>query len=278
MIDSKHVLIVVVLSLATFAAPAAGLDLDDRHTDATQRDLVETAVAAGKFNTLLAAAKAVGLVEALQGKGPLTVFAPTDEAFAKLGSATIESLLRPENRGKLAAILKYHVVAGRVSASDAVRASSATPLLAKTKLTFTIREGRLRVQDATVIANDVGASNGVIHVIDSVLMPPETAIPQPRGRKVIGVYLDTPGQALAAQLGIDRRKASVVTSTTKRGNARAAGLKQYDVIVGFDRLDGSNKSLTAAKKARAVGEIMDLTVIRRGKRITVHVPVGLDPH
>ena len=132
--------------------------------------IVELASKAGSFKTLLAAAKAAGLVEALSGDGPLTVFAPTDAAFAKLPKGTVESLLLPENLAKLQTILKYHVVAGRVDARAAIGAGKAATLMGQ-ELTFEIREGRLCVNGANVVANDLPARNGVVHVIDAVILP-----------------------------------------------------------------------------------------------------------
>jgi uncharacterized surface protein with fasciclin (FAS1) repeats len=136
-----------------------------------KKNIVETAVAAGSFNTLVAAVKAVGLVEALSAPGPLTVFAPTDEAFAKLPAGTVESLLKPENKDKLTAILTYHVVAGKVPASEAMKLSSAKTLQGGT-LALNVKDGALFVNESKVLAADVAASNGVIHVIDTVLLPP----------------------------------------------------------------------------------------------------------
>ncbi|MEZ6185914.1 MAG: fasciclin domain-containing protein [Planctomycetota bacterium] len=136
------------------------------------KDLVETAQHAGQFETLLAAAKAAGLVEALQGEGPLTVFAPSDAAFAKLPEGTVASLLRPENRAKLAAILKAHVVSGRIDSAAALKAGEATTL-GGAAWTIGNDEGAVRVGPATVLQADVYAANGVIHVIDQVLIPAE---------------------------------------------------------------------------------------------------------
>ena len=140
-----------------------------------------TAIKAGNFKTLVAAAKAAGLVEALSGKGPLTVFAPTDDAFAKLPAGTVESLLKPENKAKLASILKYHVVAGRVYATDALAAGKATTLQGDT-VKIAVNGKAAMVNGAKLIATDLDASNGVIHVIDSVILPPEktSAIPPRR--------------------------------------------------------------------------------------------------
>ncbi|MEM1331372.1 MAG: fasciclin domain-containing protein [Planctomycetota bacterium] len=133
-------------------------------------NIVETAQNAGTFNTLIAAAKAAGLAGALTSDGPLTVFAPTDDAFAKLPAGTVESLLKPENRDQLAAILKYHVVSGRVYADQAVTASSADTLQGDS-VNISVAEGGVKINDARVVAADIDASNGVIHVIDSVLLP-----------------------------------------------------------------------------------------------------------
>ena len=134
-------------------------------------DIPTTAAKAGSFKTLLAAAKAAGLVEALSGKGPLTVFAPTDEAFAKLPEGTVASLLKPENKGQLAAILKYHVVPGRVYSTDALAAGQAATLQGG-KIKITASDSGAKVNDANLVATDIDSSNGVIHVIDAVILPP----------------------------------------------------------------------------------------------------------
>jgi transforming growth factor-beta-induced protein len=133
-------------------------------------DLVALASQAGTFKTLLAAAQAAGLAATLASDGPFTVFAPTDEAFAKLPKGTVETLLQPENRDRLTAILKHHVVAGRIDARSALGAGTATTLNGST-LEITLAKGRLTVGGATVLANDLLASNGIVHVIDAVLLP-----------------------------------------------------------------------------------------------------------
>jgi uncharacterized surface protein with fasciclin (FAS1) repeats len=134
------------------------------------KNIVQVAASAGSFNTLLAAAKAAGLAELLGSEGPFTVLAPTDEAFEKLGPDTIASLLKPENREKLAAILKFHVIPGRIFARDAITAGHAATAAGGT-LVFDIRDARAVVNGVSIIATDVDASNGVIHVIDTVLLP-----------------------------------------------------------------------------------------------------------
>ena len=133
------------------------------------KDIVAVASGAGSFNTLVAAVKAAGLVETLQGTGPFTVFAPTDEAFAKLPKGTVESLLKPENKEKLVAILTYHVVAGKVMAAD-VKTMKAKTVNGKS-LDVKVADGAVTVDNAKVIKTDVAASNGVIHVIDTVVLP-----------------------------------------------------------------------------------------------------------
>jgi uncharacterized surface protein with fasciclin (FAS1) repeats len=132
------------------------------------QDIVGTAVAAGNFNTLVAAVKAAGLVETLQGKGPFTVFAPTDAAFAKLGTATVEALLK--DKAQLAKILTYHVVPGRLLAADVLKAKSATTVQGQ-KVTFGVKDDYAQINGAKIVATDVLASNGVIHVIDTVILP-----------------------------------------------------------------------------------------------------------
>jgi transforming growth factor-beta-induced protein len=137
---------------------------------AATKDIVDTAVAAGDFKTLAAALQAAGLVDTLKGPGPFTVFAPTDEAFAKLPAGTVEELLKPENKEKLVAILTYHVVPGKVMANDVVKMTSAKTVNGKS-LTITRQNGAVMVDNAKVIHPDIEASNGVIHVIDSVILP-----------------------------------------------------------------------------------------------------------
>jgi uncharacterized surface protein with fasciclin (FAS1) repeats len=132
-------------------------------------DIVDTAVAAGSFNTLVAAVKAAGLVDTLKGAGPFTVFAPTDEAFAKLPAGTIEMLLKPENKDKLVKILTYHVVAGKVTASDVVKLKSAKTVQGQT-VKINAKNG-VMINKSQVVKADIMTSNGVIHVIDTVLMP-----------------------------------------------------------------------------------------------------------
>jgi uncharacterized surface protein with fasciclin (FAS1) repeats len=134
------------------------------------KDIVDTAAAGGSFNTLVTAVQAAGLVGTLKGAGPFTVFAPTDEAFAKLPAGTLEGLLKPENKAKLQAILTYHVVPGKVMAADVVNISTAKTVNGQS-LAVTARNGTVMVDNAKVVKTDVVASNGVIHVIDTVVLP-----------------------------------------------------------------------------------------------------------
>jgi len=134
------------------------------------KDIVEIAASAGSFKTLVAAVQAAGLVDTLKGKGPLTVFAPTDEAFAKLPAGTVESLLKPENKDKLTAVLTYHVVPGRVTAGEVVKLSSA-PTVNGRAVRINAQNGKVMVDNAQVVQTDIMATNGVIHVIDSVMIP-----------------------------------------------------------------------------------------------------------
>lgn len=150
---------------ALAAAPVVAHD----HVGATA-DIVDTAVAAGSFTTLAAALQAAGLVETLKGDGPFTVFAPTDEAFAKLPAGTVETLLKPENKAQLVAVLTYHVVPGKVTAADVAKLTSAETVNGQS-VKIEVADGAVSVDGARVTATDIAASNGVIHVIDSVILP-----------------------------------------------------------------------------------------------------------
>jgi transforming growth factor-beta-induced protein len=142
------------------------------HDDDKAKDIVDTAVAAGSFKTLAAALKAADLVDTLKGKGPFTVFAPTDEAFAKLPKGTLDSLLKPENKEKLAGILKYHVVSGKVLAKDVVKLTEAKTVQGSS-VKIVAKDGKVTVDGAKVTKTDIETSNGVIHIIDTVILPKE---------------------------------------------------------------------------------------------------------
>lgn len=151
---------VVVLAMASIGAQT--------------KDVVDTAIAAGSFTTLVKALEAADLVTTLKGPGPFTVFAPTDEAFAKLAPGVLDDLLKPENKARLQGILKYHVVPGKITATDVMKLTSAKTVEGRS-LAIKSMFGKVSVNSATVTKTDIGASNGVIHVIDTVLMPPLTS-------------------------------------------------------------------------------------------------------
>ena len=144
--------------------------------EGTGKDIVTTAVEAGSFKTLAAALKAGGLVETLQGKGPFTVFAPTDEAFAKLPAGTVETLLKPENKSQLVSVLTYHVVSGKVAAAQVVKLNAAATVNGQ-RVDIKVEDGQVRVDQATVVKADIHCSNGIIHVVDQVLLPSSDNIP-----------------------------------------------------------------------------------------------------
>ncbi|MEO9824359.1 MAG: fasciclin domain-containing protein [Paracoccaceae bacterium] len=153
----------------TLAVAAAALIAGSAFAGSMKKDIVDTAVEAGSFETLVAAVQAAGLVETLKGDGPFTVFAPTDEAFAALPAGTVEDLLLPENKDKLAAILTYHVVPGKVMSTDLSDDMMATTVQG-TDVMIDLDNG-VMVQDASVVSSDIETSNGVIHVIDKVILP-----------------------------------------------------------------------------------------------------------
>ena len=163
---------VAVASLSQLMPQNSILAADKAESDMNMatKDIVDTAVAAGKFNTLASALKAAGLVDTLKGDGPFTVFAPTDEAFAKVPAATLADLLKPENKAKLAAILTYHVVPAKAMASDVAGMKTAKTVNGK-ELRLSATDGKVMVNDAKVTKADIVCTNGVIHVIDTVLMP-----------------------------------------------------------------------------------------------------------
>ena len=153
------------------AAAAVTLGLGAHAMAGMNKDIVDTAVEAGQFNTLVAAVEAAGLVETLKSDGPFTVFAPTDEAFAKLPDGTVEELLKPENRDQLVAILTYHVVSGKVMSADIAGKMTEAESVEGDSLSIDATGASVMVDEATVTAVDIEASNGVIHVIDTVVMP-----------------------------------------------------------------------------------------------------------
>lgn len=162
----KKTFVGVALAVLLVASVSIGSALDDCKMG--KKNIVETAIAAGSFNTLVKAVKAADLVETLSGEGPFTVFAPTDEAFAKIPAETLEALVN--NKEKLTAVLTYHVVPAKVMASDVVKMKSAKTVNGN-ELTITVKEGTVKVDDAKVIKTDIVCSNGIIHVIDAVVLP-----------------------------------------------------------------------------------------------------------
>ena len=172
---TNRILTVAVLSAALtltpslFAGECSASKTASAATCSAGKDLVAVASGADNFKTLVAAVQAAGLVETLQGKGPFTVFAPTDAAFAKLPAGTVESLLKPENRDKLVAILKYHVISGKVLAADVKTMEAKTVQGQSVKLV--VSNAGVTVDNAKVVKTDVMAENGVIHVIDTVILP-----------------------------------------------------------------------------------------------------------
>ena len=163
-------LALVAAAAAFSASPAVAQEAE--YAKGKQMDIVDVAVSAGSFETLVAAVKAAGLVEVLKGDGPFTVFAPTDEAFAALPKGTVETLLKPENKDKLIAILTYHVVPGKVMAKDVVKLSSAKTVQGQSVKVKASDKG-VMIDGARVLKTDIPASNGVIHVIDAVILPSE---------------------------------------------------------------------------------------------------------
>jgi len=159
--------------MAAVVLAVVGLAIGSTFARATNQDIVDTAVGAGQFKTLAAALQAAGLVDTLKGPGPFTVFAPTDAAFAKLPAGTVESLLKPENKAKLTAILTYHVVPGAVKAEQVTKLDEAKTVNGA-MVKVSTDHGKVMINNANVVKADIPASNGVIHVIDTVILPPQS--------------------------------------------------------------------------------------------------------
>lgn len=166
----KKIILAGLMMILSATQVLAGYGDNDKAVTEPAKDIVETAVAAGSFNTLAAALEAGGLIETLKSAGPFTVFAPTDEAFAKLPAGTLDSLLKPENKEQLVAILTYHVVPGKVLAADVVKLQSAKTVNGK-EVSIKAGENGVTIDNANVVTTDIDTSNGVIHVIDQVLIP-----------------------------------------------------------------------------------------------------------
>lgn len=167
---NKAVPFVTAAMMLTAMAASLSAIAGGQYPKTEKADIVDVAVSAGQFNTLAAALEAADLVSTLKGDGPFTVFAPTDEAFAKLPEGTLNSLLKPENRDRLISILTYHVVPGKVMASDVVTLSEAETVNGGS-VSIKVVDDKVLINEATVVATDVDASNGVIHVIDKVILP-----------------------------------------------------------------------------------------------------------
>jgi uncharacterized surface protein with fasciclin (FAS1) repeats len=165
--------VTIIASLAAVALAVAGLTIGSTNSRATSQDIVDTTIGAGQFKTLAAALKAADLVGTLKGDGPFTVFAPTDAAFSKLPAGTVESLLKPENKEKLTAILTYHVVPGAVKAEQVTKLDEAKTVNGA-MVKVSTDGGKVKINDATVVKADIPATNGVIHVIDKVILPPQS--------------------------------------------------------------------------------------------------------
>jgi uncharacterized surface protein with fasciclin (FAS1) repeats len=167
--QTRDIIMTRIRTLIAASAVAASMAMGS--VAAKAADIVDTAVSAGSFNTLVEAVKAAGLVDTLKGEGPFTVFAPTDEAFAKLPEGTVADLLKPENKDKLVAVLTYHVVPGKVMAADIAGKETMAKTVQGSEATINATGDAVMIDGAKVVTADVAADNGVIHVIDTVIMP-----------------------------------------------------------------------------------------------------------
>jgi len=225
------------------------------------KSIPETAVEAGVFNTLVAAAGAADLVGVLGGPGPFTVFAPTDEAFAKLPAGTVESLLLPENKQKLVNILKYHVVSGRVYDDDAVKAKSASTLLGRSVQISFSAEG-IKINDAKVAAKNVDTSNGVIHIIDSVLLPPSAMSTQ----EALAVLESAISRGVPAfNNGHHSQCCDIYASTIAQVKSSGIeGMQTYVSMVASNTMNNASHTMNDADRAWALRRGIDSLRSRLG--------------
>ena len=237
----------VLISASVFAG---------HHSERTGSNIVETAQEAGQFETLLAAAEAAGLARALSGDGPFTVFAPTDDAFGSLPAGTIQTLLEPENQEQLADILKYHVVPGRVG-SDELADGATLETLAGPRVTFIQSETGFTVEGARIVATDIEASNGIVHVIDRVIQPPQR-MSHIEASAVIE-------EAIARGVpmfnhGSPERTVIVYSDAAKRliGNAALSPEQRQRLERGLDAADRSHSARSSAWSLRyALDDVME---------------------
>ena len=228
------------------------------------KNIPETAVEAGVFNTLVAAVGAADLAGALSSPGPFTVFAPTDEAFAKLPEGTVETLLKPENRQQLVDILKYHVVSGRIYDDEAVKAHSASTLLGRS-LQISFSAKGLMVNDANVTAKNVEASNGVIHVIDSVLLPS----PNLSAREALAMLESAVNAGVPTyNSGNYKGCCDIYTAVMKDiKEAGISGMQNYVSAVAVSTMSNAEQSVTDSDRAWALRRGIDSLRSRLGKEV-----------
>ncbi len=224
--------------------------------------LVSAGAKAGQLSLLQAALQAADLDEVLASEGPITILAPTDEAFGRVPEQTLQRLLQPQNRELLGVILKYHVVPGRVSAVKALAAGKASTVQGD-PVRFGLSAGRLQVNDANVIVNDLRAANGVIHLIDAVLMPPDAPQPRAQGRLVIGINYGRPSSEQRMMLGLGSGEGITVTNVSSRGAAKDAGLLKGDIIVSINGAPATLERLSQAKGEAGAGGTLDMVIARK---------------
>jgi transforming growth factor-beta-induced protein len=268
----------ITLLLALTTAAVTAQDAKPADASGAKPTIVQIAAEAGQFNTLVAAVKAAGLADTLSGKGPFTVFAPTDEAFAKLGKDAIADLLKPENKGKLASILTYHVVADAVPAAKVTSLKSAKSVQGA-ELGIEVMDGKVKVAGANVVKTDIMGSNGVIHVIDSVVLPPSLVEVASKAGKFGTLLKAATAAGLADALAKDgpftvfaptdeafaKLGADMIADLLKPENkAKLAGILKHHVVSG-------NVLSTAAVKLTEAKTIADtkLTLKVEGKDLMV---------
>jgi len=245
------------------------------------RDLLSTLKAEGRFRTLLELVDEGDLEDFIEQNAPLTLFAPSDEAFAKLDQYIVADLQRSRNRAALTDLLKRHILPGELPA-DALIGRGPVSSLAGAPLFVTRTPEAVTVADpsgnsrATVTRVDLDGPGGVIHQIDSVILPPDGLKIVPDGRLVVGVFPTAVSESLASQLGLRQRECFLVSNVVRDGPAVRAGLRKNDVVVFLDELPATSANLDLLKDRKGFGGVIQFDIIRSGERMTVPVTVGVD--
>ena len=247
----------------------------------TTRDIRATLEASGRFNRFLSLLDVIDEDDLIPPGSQVTLLAPTDEAFSALSNEAVSMLKTRRNREVLRSLLENHVIAGRLTAAQAIAQSPIRTAQGSTLRAMRDEDGRLLLQftekdTATVLAADLDTTNGLVQVVDALIVPPAGLKLTPDGRLVVGLFLDNAGSVLASQFALDGKRALVVSNLTEGGPAQKAGVLKNDVVVSINGQLATSAALSEAKEAVGYGGFIDFVIYRKGERLTIRVPVGVE--